>query len=111
MVIDSVEAILSNADIDGWEDETILRGYLKKIGVKKDIYDKFLSKSEDFDFWINDSYFGQHYNEFINSIEYAKKSNQKTFQKLSSLEQQKWFNQRFYEYAFPLSKKSYSIIH
>ena len=40
MVLDSVEAILSKADIDGWEDESILRGYLKKIGVKKDTYDK-----------------------------------------------------------------------
>ncbi|MBP9743723.1 MAG: carbamoyl-phosphate synthase large subunit, partial [Burkholderiales bacterium] len=41
--LDSVEAILSKADIDGWEDESILRGYLKKIGVKKDTYDKLLS--------------------------------------------------------------------
>ena len=31
MVIDSVNAILSKVDIDGWEDESILRGYLKKI--------------------------------------------------------------------------------
>lgn len=56
MVIDSVDAILSKVDIDGWEDESILRGYLKKIGVKKDVYYKFLSKSECFDFWINDNY-------------------------------------------------------
>lgn len=48
MVLDSVEAILSKADIDGWEDESILRGYLKKIGVKKDTYDKLLAKSEGY---------------------------------------------------------------
>ena len=114
MVIDSVEAILSKADIEGWEDETILRGYLKKIGVKKDIYNKFLSKSEDFDFWTNDNYFSQHYNEFINSIEYAKKSKQKTFQKLSGLDQQKWFNQKFYEYAFSVEQEKlfyYSLVY
>ena len=114
MVIDSVDAILSKADIDGWEDESILRGYLKKIGVKKDIYNKFLSQSEDFDFWINDNYFGQHYNEFVNSTEYNKKSKQKTFQKLSDSEQKKWFTQKFYEYAFSVEQEKlfyYSLVY
>ena len=114
MVIDSVEAILSMANIDGWEDESILRGYLKKIGVKKDIYNKFLSQIEDFDFWENDNYFSQHYNEFVNSTEYAKKSKQKTFQKLSDSEQKKWFNQKFYEYAFSVEQEKlfyYSLVY
>lgn len=79
MVLDSVEAILSKADIDGWEDESILRGYLKKIGVKKDTYDKLLSKSKDYTHWKDDNYFGQHYDEFVTSTEYVKKSKQKTF--------------------------------
>lgn len=114
MVIDSVEAILSMANIDGWEDESILRGYLKKIGVKKDIYNKFLSQIEDFDFWENDNYFCQHYNEFVSSTEYAKKSKQKTFQKLSDSEQKKWFNQKFYEYAFSIEQEKlfyYSLVY
>ena len=114
MVIDSVEAILSKADIDGWEDEYILRGYLKKIGLKKDIYNKFLSKSEDYTFWRGENYFNQHYNEFINSSEYTKKSKQKTFQKLSDLEQKKWFNQKFYEYAFSVEREKlfyYSLVY
>ena len=114
MVIDSVEAILSKADIDGWEDESILRGYLKKLGVKKEIYNKFLSKTEYFDFWINDNYFSQHYNEFVSSTEYAKKSKQKTFQKLSDSEQKKWFNQKFYEYAFSVEQEKlfyYSLVY
>lgn len=114
MVIDSVEAILSMANIDGWEDESILRGYLKKIGVKKDIYNKFLSQIEDFDFWGNDNYFSQHYNEFVSSTEYVKKSKQKTFQKLSDLEQKKWFNQKFYEYAFSIEQEKifyYSLVY
>lgn len=114
MVIDSVEAILSMANLDGWEDESILRGYLKKIGVKKDTYNKFLFQNEDFDYWINDNYFSQHYNEFINSTEYAKKSKQKTFRKLSDSEQKKWFNQRFYEYSFSVEQEKlfyYSLVY
>ena len=114
MVIDSVEAILSKADIDGWEDESILRSYLKKICVKKDTYNEFLSKNNDYDFWRNDNYFSQHYNEFINSSEYTKKSKQKSFQKLSDLDQKKWFNQKFYEYAFSVEQEKlfyYSLVY
>lgn len=114
MIIDSVEAILSKADIDGWEDETILRGYLKKIGVKKDVYNDFLSKIENYDFWESDHYFSQYYNEFVNSTEYIKKIKQKTFQKLSDLNQKKWFNQKFYEYSFSVEYEKlfyYSLVY
>ena len=114
MVLDSVEAILSKADIDGWEDESILRGYLKKIGVKKDTYDKLLSKSEDYTHWKDDNYFGQHYDEFVTSTEYVKKSKQKTFLKLSDAEQKKWFNQKFYEYVFSIEQEKlfyYSLVY
>lgn len=114
MVIDSVNAILSKVDIDGWEDESILRGYLKKIGVKKDDYNKFLYKSEDYTHWKDDNYFGQHYDEFVTSTEYVKKSKQKTFLKLSDSKQKEWFNQRFYEYAFSVEQEKlfyYSLVY
>lgn len=114
MVLDSVEAILSKADIDGWEDESILRGYIKKIGVKKDTYDKLLSKSEDYTHWKDDNYFGQHYNQFVTSTEYVKKSKQKTFLKLSEAGQKKWFNQKFYEYVFSIEQEKlfyYSLVY
>lgn len=114
MLIDSVEAILSKDDIDGWEDKSILRGYLKKIGIKKDTYNKFLSKSKDYDFWEIDNYFGQYYNEFVNSQEYMKKIKQKTFKKLSDSEQKKWFNQKFYEYVFSREREKlfyYSLVY
>ena len=114
MVIDSVDAILSKVDIDGWEDESILRGYLKKIGVKKDTYNKFLYKSEDYIHWKDDNYFGQHYDEFVTSTEYVKKSKQKTFLKLSSSKQKEWFNRKFYEYAFSVEQEKlfyYSLVY
>lgn len=114
MVIDSVDAILSKADIDGWEDESILRAYLKKIGVKKDVYNKFLYKCESFDFWINDNYFSQHYYEFVNSTEYNKKCKQKSFQKLSNSKQKKWLNKIFYEFAFSIEQEKlfyYSLVY
>lgn len=114
MFLDSVEAILSKSDIDGWEDESILRGYLKKIGVKKDTYNEFLSKSVDYAIWKDDNYFSQHYAKFVNSKEYIKKSVQKTFLRLSEEEQKKWFNQKFYEYAFSVEQEKlfyYSLVY
>lgn len=101
-------------DVQKWEDESILRGYLKKIGVKKDIYNKLLSKSEDYTHWKDDNYFGQHYDEFVTSTEYVKKSKQKTFLKLSDAEQKKWFNQKFYEYVFSIEEEKlfyYSLVY
>lgn len=114
MVIDSVEAILSKADIYGWEDESILRGYLKKIGVTKDTYDEFLSKSEDYTFWKDNNYFKQHYESYVTSSEFVKKRKQKTFLKQSKEEQQKWFNQKFYDYAFSIEQEKlfyYSLVY
>lgn len=114
MVIDSVEAILSKADIYGWEDESILRGYLKKIGVTKDTYNEFLSKKEDYTFWKNNNYFNQHYKNYVNSKEIVKKKKQKTFLKQSEEEQQKWLNQKFYDYAFSVEQEKlfyYSLVY
>ena len=114
MVLDSVEAILSRADTTGWEDASILREYLKKIGVTKDTYNTFLSKNEDHAFWKDDNYFHQHYNEFVNSIDYNKKRTQKTFLNLSEAEQKQWFNQKFYEYAFSVEQEKlfyYSLVY
>ena len=114
MVLDSVEAILSRADTTGWEDESILRGYLKKIGVTKNTYNTFVSKNEDYAFWKDDNYFHQHYNEFVNSTDYNKKRTQKTFLNLSEAEQKQWFNQKFYEYAFSVEQEKlfyYSLVY
>ena len=114
MVLDSVEAILSRTDTTGWEDASILREYLKKIGVTKDTYNTFLSKNEDYAFWKDDNYFCQHYNEFVNSTDYNKKRTQKTFLNLSEAEQKQWFNQKFYEYAFSVEQEKlfyYSLIY
>ena len=114
MVLDSVEAILSRTDTTGWEDASILREYLKKIGVTKDTYNAFLSKNEDYAFWKDDNYFCQHYNEFVNSTDYNKKRTQKTFLNLSEAEQKQWFNQKFYEYAFSVEQEKlfyYSLIY
>ena len=71
-------------------------------------------KSKDYTHWKDDNYFGQHYDEFVTSTEYVKKSKQKTFLKLSDAEQKKWFNQKFYEYVFSIEQEKlfyYSLVY
>ena len=114
MVSDSINAIFSNANIDGWEDEVILRGYLKKINVKKETYRKFISKEKEYNFWKSDEYFKQYVNDFVSSGDYKKKSSQRNFIKLSPDEKIKWFNQHFYEFVFSIEHEKlfyYSLIY
>lgn len=114
LVRDSVTAILNLEKLEGWEDEAILREYVKKIGVKKDEYYTFIKKNEDYFHWDDVDYFGQYYTAFINSSEYNNKIKQKTFNKLSDKEKIIWMNQHFYDYALSIEKEKllyYSLIY
>lgn len=114
LVSDSVTAILNSEKLEGWEDEAIFRGYLKKIGVKKDEYHNFIQKSNDYSHWACIEYFGQYYTGFVNSAEYNKKIKQKSFNKLSDKEKTSWLNQHFYDYALSIEQEKlfyYSLIY
>lgn len=114
LVVDSVSAIMSQENLDGWEDEVILRGYLKKICVSKENYYKFIRQKANYIEWENDEYFGQYYTQFINSNEYNSKIKQKSFSKLPAKEQIEWLNQHFYNYSLSLEKEKlfyYSLVY
>lgn len=87
MANDSVSAILNVETLDGWEDDVILRGYLKKIGVKKDDYYTFIARKENDAYWNRHDYFGQYCMTFEDSSEYINEVKPKTFTKLSEQEQ------------------------
>lgn len=73
-----------------------------------------MSKKEDYTFWKNNNYFNQHYKNYVNSKEIVKKKKQKTFLKQSEEEQQKWLNQKFYDYAFSVEQEKlfyYSLVY
>lgn len=114
LVSDSVTAILNLEKLEGWEDEAILRGYLKKIGVKKENYHAFIEKKEDYSYWESTEYFGQYYTAFINSTEYTNKIKQKTFAKMSDKDKTIRMNLRFYEYALSVEQEKllyYSLVY
>ncbi|MCD8363006.1 MAG: N-6 DNA methylase [Lachnospiraceae bacterium] len=102
---DSVHAIYEGADITDWEDSAIYHGYLRKIGVTKEVYCHFTNRAKNYDEWKEDSYFGQYYSAFLASSEYGAKIRQKGFIRASVDEQMRWFNQHFYDYAFSLEQE------
>lgn len=114
LVSDSVAAIWKNEDLSGWEDNEILSSYLEKIGVTYDDYSNMVSGLLDYIEWEKHSYFKQYYDAFVSSTEYAKKTAQKTFKKLSEDEQLEWLNQRFYDLVESREKEKiyyYSLVY
>ena len=100
LVLDSVQAILENRDLQGWEDQEILSAYLEKNRIEQTIWKKFFSLSENFDSWDDVPYFSSYVKAFRSSSEYVKKSKQSSFSALPEEEQVKWYNQRFYDFVY-----------
>lgn len=99
MVEDSVKAIFDNCTLDGWEDETIFKGYLEKIGVSENAYKKFINRELDYIEWEKDVYFAQYVSVFKTSSECVNKERQKNFEKASDAERLEWYNLHFYDFV------------
>ena len=96
LVQDSVDAIWEQHCLDDWEDIDIITGYLNKIGVEYEDYSAFIAGTLHYDDWANNEYFSMYYDDFVSSSEYANKTSQKSFQKLTDKEQLEWFDAHFY---------------
>lgn len=96
LVQDSVDAIWEQHCLDDWEDIEIITGYLNKIGVEYEDYSAFIAGTLHYDDWANNEYFSMYYDDFVSSSEYANKTSQKSFQKLTGKEQLEWFDAHFY---------------
>lgn len=105
LVTDSVTSIFDLNDLSEWEDDDILNGYLKKIGVDVSTYSSFIKREKDYIAWKSDEYFKMYYEEFITSAEYNNKIKQKSFVKLNDDEKLKWFNEHFYDFVYSLEKE------
>lgn len=105
LVQDSVNAIFSVEDIEDWEDDDILNGYLDKINVDIDTYLAFVKQEKGCSEWKDDDYFGMYYESFISSSEYANKVKQKSFGKLSDDDRNAWIDQRFYAYVSRIERE------
>lgn len=105
LVHDSVDAIFDGRNLNDWEDDNILKGYLLKIEVEAADYLDFVSKSKNYIDWKNHEYFEQYYKAFVNGSEYKKRIKQKGFKRLTDKEKLNRLNQHFYEFASRIEKE------
>ncbi len=105
LITDSVASIFESNDLNDWEDNDILIGYLSKIDVDNTTYAAFVNCEKDYSAWQNDPYFGMYYESFIQSPEYQNKIKQKSFDRLSNEQKLAWFNEHFYETVFAIEKE------
>ncbi len=106
LVEDSADAILSGKPLSNWEDEEIYEMYLSQTESNKDFYDAMIAESEPYTYFSADEHLKNYITAFEELADVKKKQTQKTFKKLSSEEQQKWMNQRFYSFVKENEKKN-----
>ena len=99
MIRDSANAIISNENLEDWEDDEIFSQYIKKIGVTKSHYKLFLTRTKSVDYWADDEYFGRYVKVFLKRSEVINKASQAKFKALTKAERDKWYGDRFYEYV------------
>ena len=99
LVSDSVQAILEDRDLSGWEDREILDGYLRKIGISAEVYRRFLHRERTYSEWLDTAHFAAYVAAFESSAACANKRKQKAFSALPMTEQLAWYNSAFYDFA------------
>ena len=96
---DSVSAIFDGEELADWRDKEILEAYTAQIEIDDETYGKFLSKSYSIEDMNDIEYFKMYVSAFASSPEAGRLTKTKTYQKMSTEEQERLYLQKFYEYA------------
>ena len=99
LVVDSVDAIISRKSLDGWEDKSILDGYLSHIGVSESDYACFISRKATWTKWLGHDYFGLYAKSFQGLAEIKSLRKKGWFNKLDATQQETELSGRFYEWC------------
>lgn len=99
LVVDSVNAIVSGKSLAGWEDKSILDGYLAQIGVSESDYACFISRKAAWTEWFGHDYFGLYAKSFQGLAEIKSLRTKGWFNKLDASQQEKELSGRFYEWC------------
>lgn len=99
MVYDSVNAILSGAELEDWQDKEIFEGYVAKIDVSEEVYMAFTKQTFTLDDITEVEYFKMYLDAFEADSNIIKYKGTKAFKNLSDDEKSKQLTIRFYQYA------------
>ena len=106
LIADSVDAILSGADIQDWEDKEIFSDYVAHIGVDEALYRKsVIERTTPLTDLVDIEHFKSYLNNFNTSETLAKLKKTKTFKALSDSEQQAKIQESFYAFIRPIEAK------
>lgn len=92
---DSIEAIVNNEDLEGFEDAEILDNYLSLQGIKKEDYQAFLSKK----LIPQNELFKDYQNAFFEQSEIKNLQKPNSFTKLQKSEQESILKEKFFSFA------------
>ncbi|MDD3125637.1 MAG: N-6 DNA methylase [Candidatus Kapabacteria bacterium] len=96
MACDSVNAILNNENLEGWDDAEIYKSWLQKIKVSDEDYRAFVTEAKELDEWANVEYFAQYVDEFNKSTEIINYKKGNVYKKLKAQQQTDELRKRFY---------------
>jgi len=99
MVLDSVTAILSGAELEDWEDKEIFESYAAKIDVREEAYTAFAKQTMTFNDLAEIEYFKMYLDAFESESSIVKYKETKAFKNLSHEDQTKQLAIKFYQYA------------
>ena len=99
MVYDSVNAILSSAELEDWKDKEIFESYIAKIDVSEEVYTAFTKQTLTFDEITDIEHFKMYLDAFEADSNTVKYKGTRAFKNLSDDEKLKQLTIRFYQYA------------
>lgn len=104
VIEDSIDAIWSDRNLDGWEDKSILEQYCLRISCSLEKYREFLKRNLTLSNLAEDEYFENYYNVFISSTECQNKKD-KISDKFTKDEFEQWVLNRIYQIILETEKE------
>jgi len=102
---DSIDSIFNNGSLSDWDDEKILKAYIKQIGVTKTEYKRFLNKKYSLVDFESNEYFKIYVASFVKSVDVKSLQKTKAYKAKNRIEQSKAYLATFYDYVLSIEKE------
>lgn len=109
LATDSAAAIFRAENLADWEDKKILDRYLETQDISLDLFQKFASGVELYDFWRDVQYFRNYVAEFEDRAEIKRLKRSARFTSLSETEQNQLLSEKFYDFSLAIESEKLVI--
>ena len=105
ITFDTIDSIFNGNCDEGWSDKDVFESYLNQIGIKSEVYIKFIEEGLSYSELNKTKYFSVYIDSFENSIEYKNLIKTKKFNQLSEKARNKEILSIFYKYTKKIEKE------